>query len=370
MSMDTQCASETLDPLSQKLEDESVSLEFQVLNYAKENAHFKTTYKNLFDSINLRAQLFDKVFEQKDTTKGTSVNTKFANQSTSGTKLYSVTPLPKTRVPPKVVESKDLINPFKTFREENFMPINKAKASVRTNPITVSQPHVITKNNDKSDSNGLSSTRVENTAKTRRPQPKSNTKNDRVPSASKSSCIKNKKVEVEEHHRNLLLSKNHKHKSHNVITLSLLFEMINLKFKSECQPDSSTGDNARTSNPKEPTSKRFLNSTFSLAGCPNLFMVRRLRSKDEAPEEIKTFLKKIQVLLQALVIIVRTDNDIEFKNQVLKEYSDDVGISHQTSSIKTPQQNRFVQRRNQTLVEAARTMFICFNNLGKNLNHF
>ncbi|GJR90441.1 hypothetical protein Tco_0214452 [Tanacetum coccineum] len=49
--------------------------------------------------------------------------------------------------------------------------------------------------------------------KTRRPQPRSNTKNDRVPSASKSNCIKNKDVEVEEHHRNLLLSKNKKHMS-------------------------------------------------------------------------------------------------------------------------------------------------------------
>ncbi|GKD47615.1 hypothetical protein Tco_1276591 [Tanacetum coccineum] len=54
---------------------------------------------------------------------------------------------------------------------------------------------------------------VDNTAKTRRPQPRSNTKNDRVPSASKSSCIKNKEVEVEEHPRNLLLSKNKKHMS-------------------------------------------------------------------------------------------------------------------------------------------------------------
>ncbi|GKF72621.1 retrovirus-related pol polyprotein from transposon TNT 1-94, partial [Tanacetum coccineum] len=86
--------------------------------------------------------------------------------------------------------------------------------------------------------------------------------------------------------------------------------------------------------------------------------VHFLRSKDEAPKEIKTFLKKIHVLLQALVIIVRTDNGIEFKNQVLKEYFDDVGISHQTSSIKTPQQNRVVERRNRTLVEAARTMLI------------
>nr|GEU36584.1 hypothetical protein [Tanacetum cinerariifolium] len=49
--MDTQCASDTLDLLSHKLEDENVELEFQVLNYPKENSHLKTTYKNLFDSI-------------------------------------------------------------------------------------------------------------------------------------------------------------------------------------------------------------------------------------------------------------------------------------------------------------------------------
>nr|GFC40913.1 integrase, catalytic region, zinc finger, CCHC-type, peptidase aspartic, catalytic [Tanacetum cinerariifolium] len=46
---------------------------------------------------------------------------------------------------------------------------------------------------------------------TRRPQPRSNTKNDRVPSASKSSRSKNKEAKVEKHHRNLLLSKNNKH---------------------------------------------------------------------------------------------------------------------------------------------------------------
>nr|GFB52882.1 hypothetical protein [Tanacetum cinerariifolium] len=50
-SKDTSCVPDTLNPLSQKLKSENVELEFQVLNYAKENAHLKTTYKNLFDSI-------------------------------------------------------------------------------------------------------------------------------------------------------------------------------------------------------------------------------------------------------------------------------------------------------------------------------
>nr|GFB36491.1 integrase, catalytic region, zinc finger, CCHC-type, peptidase aspartic, catalytic [Tanacetum cinerariifolium] len=118
------------------------------------------------------------------------------------------------------------INPFKTSSEEKHVP-NTVRASARTKPITVSQPIVFTKKDVNSDSNGLSSTGIGNT-KTIRPHPRSNTKNDRVPSTSTSSCNKNKGVEVEEHHRNLLLSKNKKHMSsacnnikldsHNVIS--------------------------------------------------------------------------------------------------------------------------------------------------------
>nr|GFC05343.1 putative ribonuclease H-like domain-containing protein [Tanacetum cinerariifolium] len=44
--------------------------------------------------------------------------------------------------------------------------------------------------------------------------------------------------------------------------------------------------------------------------------VHFLRSKDEAPEVIIKFLKRITVLLQSPVIIIRTDNGTEFKNQV------------------------------------------------------
>nr|GFC61666.1 integrase, catalytic region, zinc finger, CCHC-type, peptidase aspartic, catalytic [Tanacetum cinerariifolium] len=78
------------------------------------------------------------------------------------------------------------------------------------------------------------------------------------------------------------------------------------------------------------------------------------KTKDETPEVIKNFLKKIYVLLQAPVIIVRTDNGTEFKNQVLNEYFDSVGITHENSAAKTPQQNGVVERKNRTLVEAAR----------------
>nr|GEW37603.1 retrovirus-related Pol polyprotein from transposon TNT 1-94 [Tanacetum cinerariifolium] len=528
------------------------------------------------------------------------------------------------------------INLFKTFREEKHVP-NNVRASAKKKPITVSPPPVITKKDVNSDSNGLSSTGIDNT-KTRRPQPRSNTKNDRVPSASKSSRRKNKGVEVEEHHRNLLLSKNTKHMSsicnnikldsQNVIykvvcamckqclisinhdvclrnyvngktsrgkkqkanvsinekqkkhqpkvkkTKKVGFierlvtpkpsktrfflrwsptgRMFDLKGKiiksseSESQSDCSNGDNACTYNTLGPKIKRFPNSTsllgrndhvaailgfgdlqwenilitkvyfvkglghnlFSVgqfcdsdlevafrrnacfirnlegvdllkgdrstnlytinlhemasaspiclmarasstkswlwhqrlshlnfdtindlakndlvSGLPkfkyhkeHLFplckqgkskrayhppkpvpnsrqrlhlphmdlcgpmriasingkryvlvivddytrdtWVHFLRSKDEAPEVIKSFLKRITVLLQSLVIIIRTDNGIEFKNQTPKEYFDSVSISQQVSSVRTPQQNGVGERRNRTLVEAVRTMLI------------
>nr|GEW16177.1 putative reverse transcriptase domain-containing protein [Tanacetum cinerariifolium] len=86
--------------------------------------------------------------------------------------------------------------------------------------------------------------------------------------------------------------------------------------------------------------------------------VHFLRTKDETPEVIKNFLKKIYVHLQAPAIIVYTDNGTEFKNHVLKEYFNSVGITHETSAVKTPQQNGVIEHRNRTLVEAARTMLI------------
>nr|GEU38786.1 hypothetical protein [Tanacetum cinerariifolium] len=191
----TSCVSDTLNPLSQKLKNENVELAFQV-------------------SV------------QKDNTRGTSKSTKFAKQSILGKqpmlgKIHALSKSVTSNSVPTPQESKVVkndkviaprmfkINPFKTSREEKHVP-NNVRASARTKPITVTQPSVITKKYVNYDSNGLFSIGIDNT-KTRRTQPRSKTKNDRVPSASKSSRSKNKGVEVEEHHRNLLLFKNTKH---------------------------------------------------------------------------------------------------------------------------------------------------------------
>ncbi|GJQ96128.1 retrovirus-related pol polyprotein from transposon TNT 1-94 [Tanacetum coccineum] len=81
-----------------------------------------------------------------------------------------------------------------------------------------------------------------------------------------------------------------------------------------------------------------------------------LRSKDETPEVLKDFLTMIQRNLQAQVISVRTDRGTEFLNKTLHAYFKEEGIEHQTSNPRTLEQNGVVERRNRTLVEAARTM--------------
>ncbi|GJT14376.1 retrovirus-related pol polyprotein from transposon TNT 1-94 [Tanacetum coccineum] len=86
--------------------------------------------------------------------------------------------------------------------------------------------------------------------------------------------------------------------------------------------------------------------------------VKCLRSKDEAPAFIINFLKMIQVRLKETVRRIRTDNGTEFVNQTLREYYEKAGISHETSVARSPQQNGVVERRNRTLIEAARTMLI------------
>nr|GEW61772.1 hypothetical protein [Tanacetum cinerariifolium] len=79
-------------------------------------------------------------------------------------------------------------------------------------------------------------------------------------------------------------------------------------------------------------------------------------SKDETPEILIDFLRLVQRGLHAKVRIVRTDKGTEFLNNTLHTYFASEGILHQTSVARTPKQNSIVERRNRTLVEAARTM--------------
>ncbi|KAJ9542601.1 hypothetical protein OSB04_029107 [Centaurea solstitialis] len=90
---------------------------------------------------------------------------------------------------------------------------------------------------------------------------------------------------------------------------------------------------------------------FSRYTCVNF-----LRSKDGASDIIISFIRNVQVRLQLPVQVIRTDNGTEFKNRKLDSFLDSIGITHTFSAARTPQQNGVVERKNRTLVEAARTM--------------
>ena len=81
-----------------------------------------------------------------------------------------------------------------------------------------------------------------------------------------------------------------------------------------------------------------------------------LHSKDETPQMVVDHLKLIELDSKFPVRAIRSDNGTEFRNATLNDYCADKGISRQYSAPRTPQQNGVVERKNRTLIEAARTM--------------
>ncbi|GJR87574.1 retrovirus-related pol polyprotein from transposon TNT 1-94 [Tanacetum coccineum] len=406
----TPSASNTLDPLNKKLEIKIMELEFQVVNYELEIRHLKTTYKNLFNSITsnranaklhnliyenakLRAQIFENTSEFINNTSGISVTAQIDKP-----KLSAVTPFPK-----------------------------KLHASIPSHSVPQPKEFNVVKH------------RLVHTARSRRPQPKGNTRNDRVPSASKNSKAK-KNVIVEDHHRNLSLFKNKKTMSFECNNIKLAIQNDNLKlfvvllnclnlsvvrqlglFQAYdwehqashqlcvevfgnclgynlfsvgqfCDVDSVVAFRRNTCFIRDLDSDDLLKGNrttnlytinlYDMASALPIYLMARATPTKSCKEKAKEPLTHpnqfrtqsngficfiwicvVQCKLQALmvnapVIIVRTDNGTEFKNHAHKEYFDSVGITHETFAAKTPQQNGVVERRNRTLVEAARTMLI------------
>ncbi|GJZ85479.1 putative ribonuclease H-like domain-containing protein [Tanacetum coccineum] len=81
-----------------------------------------------------------------------------------------------------------------------------------------------------------------------------------------------------------------------------------------------------------------------------------LATKDETSEILKTFFTGIENLIDLKVKVIRCDNGTEFKNNVMNQVYEIKGIKREFSIARTPQQNRVVERKNRTLIEASRTM--------------
>jgi hypothetical protein len=226
-----------------KLEKENVSY-FKQLDRKKEECKYeKLSYERALKNMKeqndlLRAQL--------ESQKGKGEETKFAKPSTSEKPNVSNTvQKPKmsiSRFAPKVDEKKNLTKPVTPTplpkKSENEKIVDKGKAVVETPKVlapglfrisptntsaSTSKTNACKKDNSKESSDAkkdnninpnacaLPSTGLESTSRSSRLKPRSNTRNNRVSSASTSSS-KNKVEEVEEHPRNLSLC-NKKHDS-------------------------------------------------------------------------------------------------------------------------------------------------------------
>src|SRR5438128_10645153 len=81
-----------------------------------------------------------------------------------------------------------------------------------------------------------------------------------------------------------------------------------------------------------------------------------LQDKSEVQETFKKFARRAQNEFEVKIKRIRSHNGSEFKNTSIEEFLDEEGIKHEFSTPYTPQQNGVVERKNRTLIEAARTM--------------
>ncbi|GJY61508.1 putative ribonuclease H-like domain-containing protein [Tanacetum coccineum] len=81
-----------------------------------------------------------------------------------------------------------------------------------------------------------------------------------------------------------------------------------------------------------------------------------LATKDETSEILCNLIIGLEKQLNHNVKIIRCDNGTEFKNHAMNEFCAKKGIKREFSVARTPQQNGVAERKNRTLIEAARTM--------------
>ncbi|GJU97314.1 putative ribonuclease H-like domain-containing protein [Tanacetum coccineum] len=81
-----------------------------------------------------------------------------------------------------------------------------------------------------------------------------------------------------------------------------------------------------------------------------------LATKDETSGILKSFITGVENLIDQRVKVIRCDNGTEFKNKEMNQFCERKGIKREFSVARTPQQNGVAERKNRTLIEAARTM--------------
>jgi len=81
-----------------------------------------------------------------------------------------------------------------------------------------------------------------------------------------------------------------------------------------------------------------------------------IATKDETYHVFKGFVKVVQNEKDCSISSIKSDNGREFQNEKFDRFCSKLGIQHNFSAPRTPQQNGVVERKNRSLEELARTM--------------
>ncbi|GKA29008.1 hypothetical protein Tco_0715253 [Tanacetum coccineum] len=240
-SQKTPCELPIVDYRIQKIEDENTRAKMKLQTDSLQQKLNDQIYEN----NKLREQLKGKFFESQMNHNGTIVNTKLSKPSTSGTKLYSVTPLLKSK------NNRVMHRDYLKVTKEHVATLQELLEEARA--LKPLDEHI----------GRVSSTNASGS------KLRSNTKNDRIPQPS-SRSMKNK---LEAHHRKFKSSSN---KNNHVSDCNAnkrqkrkVAKSTKQKVKSEWKP---TGKIFKTVGLKwVPTGR-----TFNLVGklCPLLLMTR------------------------------------------------------------------------------------------------
>nr|GEU90062.1 hypothetical protein [Tanacetum cinerariifolium] len=94
----------------------------------------------------------------------------------------------------------------------------------------------------------------------------------------------------------------------------------------------------------------------AFGGNPKRRKITGKGTKDETSGTPKSFINRVENLMNLRVKVIRCDNGTEFKNKEMNQFYEVKGIMRRYSVARTPQQNKVAKRRNKTLIKAARTM--------------
>jgi len=89
-----------------------------------------------------------------------------------------------------------------------------------------------------------------------------------------------------------------------------------------------------------------------------------LAHKQDSFKFFEIFCKRIQNEKGFCISSIKSDHETKFENAKFRSFCEKNGIFHNFSSLKIPQQNGVVERKNRTMQEMARTM-LCENSLPK-----